>query len=81
MLHPTLGVDLSFTIGIADSREAADYQTVIALASERMLATTSQPVKHLTPSPFPRGKGSPLSAGIASSLYGSGSPFLVSEGG
>lgn len=36
LLHPSLGVELGFGIGIADSEEGDDYQAVLELATARM---------------------------------------------
>lgn len=37
LLHPTLGTDLAFSLGSADSAEADDYQAVWARATGRMI--------------------------------------------
>lgn len=36
MLHPNLGVELKFRLGLADSQEVKDYQAALELATERM---------------------------------------------
>ena len=36
LLHPTLGAELGFAIGVSDSEEGEDYQSVLDLARKRM---------------------------------------------
>ncbi len=38
LLHAALGAELSFWIGVADSEEADDYQAILALGTQRLLA-------------------------------------------